>query len=116
MKLKKIKKNYLKLKIKFGISIIMKLILIISKSKYRASNLNNFFNNQKIGKYYLICFKGYLSTIGVMISRIFDINTISIDDSVDYNRKNLINFWLTGTIHKIPKKNKNSNNNIIKKK
>lgn len=110
MKLKKIKKNYLKLKIKFGISIIMKLILIISKSKYRASNLNNFFNNQKIGKYYLICFKGYLSIIGVMISRIFDINTISIDDSVDYNRKNLINFWLTGTIHKIPKKNKNSNN------
>ena len=80
----------------------MKFIFVLSKNFYRFKSLNNFGKNQKIGKYFVINLFSYLTFLSFFLKRIKKIYFISIDQCSNINKKNSFNFWLTGTIQKIP--------------
>ncbi len=91
----------------------MKLVLLLCKSRYRKKNLNNFCKINFFGKYLIISFSFVFYYFGLILSKLKIFKTISIDSIPFIDEKNGFNFWLTGTIHKIPDKFKNFNNSYV---
>ena len=91
----------------------MKLVILLCKSSYRKRNLNNFSKINFFGKYLIISFSFIFYYFGLMFSKLKIFKTISIDSTPHVDKKNGFNFWLTGTIYKIPKRFRDSNNNYV---
>lgn len=90
----------------------MKFIFVLSKNRYRFKSLNNFGKNQKIGKYFIINLFSYFIFLSFFFKQIKNIYFISVDQCFNINKKNSFNFWLTGTIQKIPSQYLNKNNYV----
>ena len=61
----------------------------------------------------IISFSFVFYYFGLILSRLKIFKTISIDSIPQIDEENGFNFWLTGTIHKIPEKFRNFNNNYV---
>ena len=94
----------------------MKIILLLCKFKYRKNNLNNFYHTWFYGKYLMISFSGIFYYFGLFLKMFNFFKIISIDSETVVNKKNGFNFWLTGTIHKIPKNFTQLENNFVNMK
>tara|TARA_B110000503_G_C7159385_1_gene418898 strand:+ start:1771 stop:2739 length:969 start_codon:yes stop_codon:yes gene_type:complete len=90
----------------------MKFIFVLSKNRYRFKSLNNFGKNQKIGKYFIINLFSYFIFLSFFLKQIKNIYFISIDQCLNIDKKNSFNFWLTGTIQKIPSQYFNKKNYV----
>ena len=64
----------------------------------------------------IIIFSFVFYYFGLILSRLKIFKTISIDSTPFIDKKNGFNFWLTGTIHKIPEKFRNLDNNYVNMK
>ena len=93
-----------------------KIILLLCKSKYRKNNLNNFYRTYFFGKYLMISFSGLFYYIGLFFKSFSFFKIISIDAETFVKQKNGFNFWLTGTVHKIPNNFKHFENNFVNMK
>ena len=91
----------------------MKLVILLCKSRYRKRNLNSFCKINFFGKYLIISFSFIFFYFGLILSRLKIFKSISIDSIPLIDKKNGFNFWLTGTIHKIPEKFRNFDNNYV---
>ncbi len=91
----------------------MKLVILLCKSSYRKRNLNNFCKINFFGKYLILSFSFIFYYFGLIFSKLKIFKTISIDSIPHIDKRNGFNFWLTGTIHKIPKKFRDRNNNYV---
>ena len=94
----------------------MKIILLLCKSNYRKNNLNNFYHTYFFGKYLMISFSGIFYYLGLLLKSLKFIKVISIDSEPSISTKKGFNFWLTGTIHKIPNNFIQLENNFVNMK
>ena len=85
----------------------MRIVFILTKSRYRLKSLNNFGKNKKIGKYLILNLYSFLTYLYLILKKISFLNFISVDNCVSISKKKAFNFWMTGTIHKIPESQKN---------
>ena len=91
----------------------MKIILILCKSSYRKSNLNNFSKILFLNKYLLFTLSGLFYYIGLFIKSLNIFKIISIDGNPIVSKEKGFNFWLSGTAAKIPEKYLHYENNYI---
>ena len=94
----------------------MRLIFILCKTNYRKNNLNNFSKILYLKKYLLITLSGPFYFLGLLLMSMNLFKFISIDADPIINSNKGINFWLTGTIHKIPKNFTQLKNNFVNMK
>ncbi len=93
----------------------MKLLIFISRKKFRVNTLNNFIGFHFIKKYLILNFSGItLSFIGRLFLFLNIAKGISCDgDPIILNEKKGINFWLGGNKYKIKDNYKNLVNNYF---
>lgn len=88
----------------------MKFLVVLTKSRYRLAHLNNFSKNQKIGNYVVINLFSYFINIFFFLKFFKLIKFISVDECIKLPKNKGFNFWMTGTIHKIPDQRKKEKN------
>lgn len=89
----------------------MKIVLILCKSSYRKSNLNNASKLTFLEKHVLVTLSGVFFYLGLFLNKFKIFKIISIDGDPLINKKKGINLWLSGTTEKIPKHVLYLNNN-----
>ena len=94
----------------------MKIVFILTKSRYRLKNLNNFGKNKKIGKYLIINLYSFLRYLYVFLKKINFLYFVSVDNCIFIKKNKAFNFWMTGTIHKIPEDKKNNTQDYVNMK
>ena len=91
----------------------MKIILILCRSSYRKSNLNNFSKILFLNKYLLFTLSGPFYYVGLFLKSLNIFNIISIDGNPIVYKDKGFNFWLAGTTAKIPEKFLHYENNFV---
>lgn len=92
------------------------IVLLLCKSNYRKNNLNNFYRLLILKKYIIIPFAGIFFYIGLFLAKLNIFKVISVDANPRISVNKGFNFWLSGTVNKIPKNVFSLKNNMVNMK
>jgi len=97
---------------------MIKIVLLLCRSRYRKQTLNNFSRNSMYGNFLLLSFCGPLFFyLGKLLHKLNIFKSISIDGlPIIKDKTKGINFWFGGTNLKIPKNFLVLNNNKVNMK
>ena len=94
---------------------MIKIVLLLCRSRYRKQTLNNFSKNSMYGNFLILSFCGPLFFyLGKLLHKLNIFKCISIDGNPtikDHSKG--INFWFGGTVLKIPQKFLKLDNNYV---
>lgn len=94
---------------------MIKIVLLLCRSRYRKQTLNNFSRNSMYGNFLILSFCGPLFFyLGKLLHKLNIFKSISIDGNPtikDHSKG--INFWFGGTVLKIPQKFLKLDNNYV---
>lgn len=93
-----------------------KIVILLCKTNYRKNNLNNFYRFLILKKYIIIPFAGIFFYIGLFLAKLNIFKVISIDADPKITADKGFNFWLSGTVNKIPKNLFSLKNNMVNMK
>ena len=94
---------------------MIKIVLLLCRSRYRKQTLNNFSKNSLYGNFLILSFCGpFFFFLGKLLHKLNIFKSISIDGNPTIKEDSKgINFWFGGTVLKIPQKFLKLDNNYV---